>query len=65
MAKREQVQKPAPQERKEEPAVEAKGRAPEVQQTLDYTDDLLDEIDGLLEENAEAFIDNFVQHGGE
>lgn len=28
-------------------------------------DDLLDEIDDVLEENAEAFITNYVQLGGE
>jgi ubiquitin-like protein Pup len=29
------------------------------------TDDLLDEIDGVLEENAQAFVENYVQKGGE
>ncbi|MFW0108421.1 ubiquitin-like protein Pup [Rothia sp. P7181] len=29
------------------------------------TDDLLAEIDGLLEENAEDFVKGFVQKGGE
>ncbi|WP_257202231.1 ubiquitin-like protein Pup [Corynebacterium cystitidis] len=29
------------------------------------TDDLLDEIDGLLETNAEEFVRSFVQKGGE
>jgi len=28
-------------------------------------DELLDEIDGMLEENAEAFVRNYVQKGGE
>jgi len=28
-------------------------------------DDLLDEIDGVLEENAEEFVRNYVQKGGE
>ncbi len=28
-------------------------------------DDLLDEIDSLLEENAEAFVKSFVQKGGQ
>lgn len=32
---------------------------------LALIDELLDEIDGLLEENAQEFIDNFVQAGGE
>ena len=29
------------------------------------TDDLLDEIDGLLESNAEEFVKSYVQKGGE
>jgi ubiquitin-like protein Pup len=28
-------------------------------------DDLLDEIDSVLEENAEEIVKNFVQHGGQ
>ena len=28
-------------------------------------DDLLDEIDGVLEENAEEFVRNYVQKGGQ
>ena len=28
-------------------------------------DDLLDEIDGVLETNAEEFVKNYVQKGGE
>ncbi|MCX6512997.1 MAG: ubiquitin-like protein Pup, partial [Actinobacteria bacterium] len=28
-------------------------------------DDLLDEIDGVLEDNAEEFVRNYVQKGGE
>ena len=28
-------------------------------------DDLLDEIDGVLESNAEEFVKNYVQKGGE
>jgi prokaryotic ubiquitin-like protein Pup len=28
-------------------------------------DDLLDEIDGVLEENAEEFVKNYVQKGGQ
>ena len=29
------------------------------------SDDLLDEIDGVLETNAEEFVKNYVQKGGE
>ncbi len=31
----------------------------------DRIDDLLDEIDSVLEENAEEFVKNYVQKGGE
>jgi ubiquitin-like protein Pup len=31
----------------------------------DSIDDLLDEIDGVLEKNAEEFVNGFRQHGGE
>ncbi len=32
---------------------------------LEAVDDLLDEIDSVLEENAEEFVKNYVQKGGE
>ena len=32
---------------------------------IDEIDDLLDEIDSVLEENAEEFVKNYVQKGGE
>ncbi len=32
---------------------------------LSEVDDLLDEIDSVLEENAEEFVKNYVQKGGE
>lgn len=35
------------------------------QSVLSETDDLLAEIDGLLEENAEDFVKGFVQKGGQ
>lgn len=35
------------------------------QEVTDDVDSLLDEIDGVLEENAEAFVKGFVQKGGE
>jgi ubiquitin-like protein Pup len=44
-------------------AVEQEATAPEVD-TSDV-DDLLDEIDGVLEENAEEFVKNYVQKGGQ
>ncbi len=37
----------------------------QAQVDLTATDDLLDEIDGLLEDNAEEFVRSYVQKGGE
>lgn len=34
-------------------------------QTPENTDDLLDEIDAVLEENAELFVSEYRQQGGE
>lgn len=34
-------------------------------EVVELTDDILDEIDGLLEENAAAFVQAYVQKGGE
>lgn len=39
--------------------------AVETETDLDALDDLLDEIDGVLEENAEDFVKNYVQKGGQ
>lgn len=44
------------------------GVAPAAAQThaaTEETDDLLDEIDGVLESNAEEFVRGFVQKGGQ
>lgn len=57
----EQVQKnPEEREPVEEQDVPA---APEVD--TEDLDDLLDEIDDVLEENAEEFVRNYVQKGGQ
>lgn len=37
----------------------------QVQQSIAASDDLLDEIDLVLEENAESFVKSFVQKGGQ
>ena len=64
MPERERKQKPAPKEREEEVADVAapEGRGQELKEDID---DLLDEIDSVLEENAEEFVRNYVQKGGE
>ncbi len=45
--------------------VEASGLASAPQASASGVDDLLDEIDSLLEDNAEAFVKSFVQKGGQ
>lgn len=44
---------------------DALGEAGQVQLNTQGTDDLLDEIDGLLENNAEEFVRSYVQKGGQ
>ena len=64
MAEREQKRKPAPARETEEvteaPAVSAAGDKLKAD-----IDDLLDEIDEVLESNAEDFVRSYVQKGGE
>ena len=65
MAEREQIRKQAPArtedaEVEEVPTTNKKGE--ELKAELD---DLLDEIDEVLEENAEEFVRSYVQKGGE
>jgi ubiquitin-like protein Pup len=45
---------------RDQDAVTARGN-----EVADKIDDLLDEIDSVLEENAEEFVKNYVQKGGE
>ncbi|MDH3682171.1 MAG: ubiquitin-like protein Pup [Acidimicrobiia bacterium] len=64
MADREQVRKnpPRPQEEaaEEAPAGSEQGEALKAE-----LDDLLDEIDEVLETNAEDFVKSYIQKGGE
>jgi len=64
MPEREQKKKPAPKEREEvvEDAPVASERGEKLKEDID---DLLDEIDSVLEDNAEEFVRNYVQKGGE
>jgi ubiquitin-like protein Pup len=58
------VKKPAPLERKAEESVEP-AESVSAEEAKTKADELLDEIDSLLEENAEEFVRNYVQKGGE
>jgi ubiquitin-like protein Pup len=64
MAEREQIKKPAPKPQEEvaeeSPATSESGEALKAE-----LDDLLDEIDDVLETNAEDFVKSYIQKGGE
>lgn len=64
MAERTQKQKPAPQ-RTDEVVDEQPTAGKQGEKIKSELDDLLDEIDGVLEENAEEFVKSYVQKGGE
>jgi len=61
---RERKQKPAPKERVEETA-EVVAPTKQGEDLKEELDDLLDEIDSVLESNAEEFVKSYVQKGGE
>ena len=63
MAEREQLRRPA--QRPDEVEVEEAGTTQDGAELKAELDDLLDEIDGVLETNAEEFVKNYVQKGGE
>jgi len=63
MAEREQRRRPTP--RTEESEVDEAGPNEAGQELKAELDDLLDEIDEVLETNAEEFVKNYVQKGGQ
>jgi ubiquitin-like protein Pup len=64
MAERTQKQKPTPQ--RDEASSSTETAPPAGAEKLKAElDDLLDEIDGVLEANAEDFVKSYVQKGGE
>jgi ubiquitin-like protein Pup len=69
MSKQEQIQPSSSKTEEVKSDGDAKGLSPERQAAVDaqvgITDDLLDEMDGVLETNAQEFVDNYVQKGGE
>ena len=64
MSERELKRKPAP-ERPTEQVDEAAAPTVRGEKLKEEMDDLLDEIDSVLEENAEEFVRSYVQKGGE
>jgi prokaryotic ubiquitin-like protein Pup len=65
MAERERKQKPAPKEREEVVDEELAASSERGEKLKEDIDDLLDEIDSVLEDNAEEFVRSYVQKGGE
>jgi ubiquitin-like protein Pup len=64
MAEREQKRKPTPQ-RQEEVVEDAPAKSESGEKIKEELDDLLDEIDEVLETNAEDFVKSYVQKGGQ
>ena len=64
MAERTQKQKPAPS-KTEEAVEEAPAASKQGEKLKAELDDLLDEIDEVLESNAEDFVKSYVQKGGQ
>jgi prokaryotic ubiquitin-like protein Pup len=64
MPERERKQRPAPKERVDE-EVEDLAPTKQGEELKEELDDLLDEIDNVLEENAEDFVKSYVQKGGQ
>jgi prokaryotic ubiquitin-like protein Pup len=65
MPERERKQKPAPKEREEVVDDDVAAGSERGEKLKEDIDDLLDEIDSVLEDNAEEFVRNYVQKGGE
>jgi ubiquitin-like protein Pup len=64
MAEREQVRKSAPA-RQEETVEDAPATSETGEKIKAELDDLLDEIDEVLETNAEDFVKSYIQKGGQ
>jgi len=64
MAEQERKQTSRDTRANEDEVVEAASAAA-AEELTEKIDDLLDEIDSVLEENAEEFVKNYVQKGGE
>jgi len=64
MPERERKQKPARREREQE-TTEVAAPTEKGEKLKEDIDGLLDEIDSVLEDNAEEFVRNYVQKGGQ
>ncbi|MEA3218822.1 MAG: prokaryotic ubiquitin-like protein Pup [Acidimicrobiia bacterium] len=64
MAEREQKRKPSPERSTEEPMA-TPGVSEQGEKIKAELDELLDEIDDVLETNAEDFVKSYIQKGGQ
>jgi ubiquitin-like protein Pup len=65
MAEREQIRKTTSPAREETEVVEAPSTSETGEKLKAELDDLLDEIDEVLETNAEDFVKSYIQKGGQ
>ena len=65
MAERERIQKPAPSRSDTEQVAETPEATESAERLKAELDDLLDEIDEVLETNAEEFVNSYIQKGGQ
>lgn len=65
MAEREQIKKPKEKRDDAEEIEEAPATSERGEKIKAELDDLLDEIDDVLETNAEDFVKSYVQKGGQ
>lgn len=65
MAEREQIKKSAPNRTDDAEVEDVPTTSKKGEELKAELDDLLDEIDEVLEENAEEFVRSYVQKGGE
>jgi ubiquitin-like protein Pup len=65
MPERELKKKPAPQRHVETHVDETPAKSESGEKIKAELDDLLDEIDDVLETNAEDFVKSYIQKGGE
>lgn len=61
----EQEQQRSRRTSEESTEVEAVEVDADARESVEFTDELLDEIDSVLEENAEEMVKNYVQKGGQ
>ena len=65
MPEREQKKKPAPEKREEVVEEDVAATSERGEKLKEGIDDLLDEIDSVLEDNAEEVVRSYVQKGGQ